>query len=400
MEISGKNKNQYIWLKNNYKFRYNVVSGMYEFRKLHKSKPKLGSTWEEYGDRFKNDIMLEMDFSDNKISGDLLTVYVESTYISPDYDPILEYFENLNKPESKTSKIDELVKTIKCDNPKFFELAFKKFLVSTVACLLEPDAVNDTCLVFRSPQGAGKSRWMRKLLPQRFRSRLLKEGNIDPNHKDAKISLAQYWFIHLDELETLKGKSLSDVKSFITQQRISERKSYGRYSSHFVRRASFIGSVNDPKFLTDITGNRRWLVFEINSIDYQHNIDIDGVWAEAYQLYCDGFAHWFDHDEIKELNEINDNFREMSSEEELLLKLFEFPEIEDGSGNWYSSTEIKMEIIRMHGHIGQQLNNNVLGRSLTRYCTLRKKSGVMKYYVRLKDSGVAEGGDDDSELPF
>lgn len=399
MEITGKLKNQFTWLKNNYQFRYNSVSGMYEFRKLKKGKPLPGNTWIEYGDRYRNDILLLMECDDLSIPEAKLNMYIESTIISSDYDPILDYFENLNKPEDKKSIIDELAKTIKCENPKFFQLAFKKFLVSTVSCLLEPDAVNDTCLVFRAPQGEGKSRWMRKLLPKRFRAKLLKEGNIDPNHKDAKISLAQYWFIHLDELESLKGKNLSDVKSFITQQRISERKSYGRYSSHFVRRASFIGSVNDPKFLTDITGNRRWLVFEVSAIDYQHNIDIDSVWSEAYQLYLDGYKHWFDKEEIKELNDINDNFREMSLEEEMLLKMYSFPTEEDNTGEWLATSDIMLEITRLHGSVGQKININTLGRSLSRYCPLRKKSGVNKYYVHLKQVGAAEGIDD-SELPF
>lgn len=402
MEISGKNKNQYQWLKNNYKFRYNVVSGMYEYRKLHKGKPIPNVTWEEFGDRVKNDIMLEMDFIDNQINESKLTIYVESSKMSPDYDPILNYFENINSfDKNGPSYISELAKTIKCDNPKFFESAFKKFLVSTVSCLLEPDAVNDTCLVFRSPQGAGKSRWMRKLLPKRFRSRFLKEGFINPKNKDHTIFLAQYWFIHLDELESLKGNNVGDIKSFITTQRISERKSYGRYNSHFIRRASFIGSVNEAKFLTDITGNRRWLVFEVESIDYMHNVDIDAVWSEAYHLYLDGYKYWFDNEEIKELNEINDGFREMSLEEELLLKIFDFPKTEDGSGLWYSTTEIIIEMIRLHGHIAQKLNNNVLGRALSRYCSLRKKSGVNKYYVQLRDIESAEVAEiDDQDLPF
>ena len=399
MEITGKNKNQYTWLKNNYAFRFNVVTGMYEYRPLKKGKPIVTETWQEFSDRVKNDISLTMDINDFAIADNKLTTYIESTIVSKDFDPILDYFENLNTHDQKgKSYISELAKTIECDNPRFFELAFKKFLVSTVSCLLEPDAVNDTCLVFRSPQGEGKSRWMRKLLPQKFRTRFLKEGFINPKNKDHTIFLAQYWFIHLDELESLKGANVGDIKSFITTQRISERKSYGRYNSHFVRRASFLGSVNEAKFLTDITGNRRWLVFEVSKIDYQHNIYIDAVWAEAYKLYCDGFKHWFDKKEIEELNNLNESFREMSLEEELLLKLYTFPKTEDGTGQWLSTTDLMVQMLGSQGNIATKLNNNILGRALSRYCHLKKKSGVNRYYLHVISEN--DDNDDKDDLPF
>ncbi len=403
MEITGKLRQQYQHLRNNYAFRYNIVTGMYEFRKCAKAKPIPNEPWQEFDDRIKNDILLDMSFQDLELPEAKFNIYVESIRMSPNYDPILSYFEELKsfKPNNE-SQISKLASTIKCDNPKFFELAFRKFLVSTVACLLEPDAVNDTCLVFRSPQGAGKSRWMRKLLPKKFQSRFLKEGFINPKNKDHTIFLAQYWFIHLDELESLKGNNVGDIKSFITTQRISERKSYGRYNSHFVRRASFLGSVNEAKFLTDITGNRRWLVFEVESIDYMHHIDIDAVWAEAYYLYKQGYQHWFDKKEIEELNNLNETFREMSLEEELLLQLFDFPKEEGGWGKYMSSTDVIMEIMKTQGQVGNKLNNNTLGRALSRYAVLKKKSGVMKYYVLYKEQqgGVEYTEEENDNLPF
>src|SRR5690606_1201827 len=158
-----------------------------------------------------------------------------------------------------------------------------------------PDEVNDVCLVFQSStQGVGKTRWMRKLLPEKFRSLYLYEGVVDTKNKDHTIYLSQYWFMHLDELETLKGANIGAIKSFITRQRISERKAFARYTTTFQRRASFLGSVNDDKFLTDITGNRRWLVFKVKDIDYEHLVDINGVWAQAYYYYKQGFKYWFD----------------------------------------------------------------------------------------------------------
>jgi predicted P-loop ATPase len=68
---------------------------------------------------------------------------------------------------------------------------------------------------------------------------------------------------------------------------INERLPYDRRTSILERRASFIGSTNNIQFLSDDTGSVRWLCFEIESINWKYNdeIDIDLVYAQAYHLY-------------------------------------------------------------------------------------------------------------------
>ena len=93
---------------------------------------------------------------------------------------------------------------------------------------------------------------MRRLLPKKFRNEFLYEGEIDTKNKDHVMYLSQYWFIHLDELESLRNNDIGAIKSYITRQRISLRKAFGRYKINLVRRASFLGSVNQDKFLQEI----------------------------------------------------------------------------------------------------------------------------------------------------
>lgn len=387
IDYIGKYKDQFIWLNNNYKFRFNIVTGLYEYKLLRKGRVIKGQEWQDFDDRTRSDILLRMFNENMDIADSKLNNYIESNYNSPNYDPFLEYFEDLKEWESGDKNyIKELCETIKTKNPNHLEKSIKKFLVATVACLLEPDEVNDVCLVFQSShQGVGKSRWMRRLLPAQFRSRYLYEGAIDTKNKDHTIYLSQYWFMHLDELETLKGSSIGAIKSYITRQRISERKSYGRYKSHFLRRASFLGSVNEDKFLTDITGNRRWIVFQTSHIDYEHLVDIDGVWAQAYFYYKQGFKYWFDNQEIKVINEINEEFREMSLEEEILIKYFGFPEeVDETASDYYylSTTEVLMKIQSMNGGILNKMNSSKMGKALSRHSKIKRMSnGVSKYYL-------------------
>ena len=64
-----------------------------------------------------------------------------------------------------------------------------------------------------------------------------------------------------------------------------------------------MASVNGNDFLTDPTGSRRFLPFEVLSIDIDRAIwvDMDRVYAEARTLLNNGFRYWFDDTEIEEL---------------------------------------------------------------------------------------------------
>lgn len=384
-EFGGKFKKQFNYIASHYEFRFNIVTADYEFRKLDFSKGKVKKNnlpWIKYDDRIRNRILLELIEKDLDISKEKFDLFIESEMISPDYNPFREYFENLKPWDGKIDYIEELSKTVKTNDKKRFLDALKKFLVGSLDCLLEEDAVNDVCLVFQSGQGLGKTRWMRKLLPSAFRSQYLYEGHINTKDKDHNQYLSQYWFIHLDELEALRGNDISAVKSYITRQRISLRKAYGRYKSHFVRRASFLGSVNEDKFLTDITGNRRWLVFTIFGIDYEHRVDIDGLWSQVFHLWNEGFKHWFDIEEIKEINQVNEEYRTMPLEEEMLLKYFEFPTEESYVGEYLGAADVMIKIGESKPAVMNKLNSISTGRALAKHCRLKKTTnGIQKYFL-------------------
>ena len=56
-----------------------------------------------------------------------------------------------------------------------------------------------------------------------------------------------------------------------------------------------VATGNNRRFLTDLTGNRRWLPFFVTDIDspYTHAIPHDRLYAQAYALYREGFRYWF-----------------------------------------------------------------------------------------------------------
>ena len=416
MRFEGKNSNAFNYISSKYVFRFNVVTNFYEFAVKRKKNKNL--KWIRYNDRHKNSILLELMQEHIEVATDKFNIFVESEACSPDYDPFNEYFENLKPYNKKKEKdyIDLFAKTINTDDSKRFKKTLERFLVGTLDCLLKRNSVNDVCMVFQSKQGRGKTRWMRTLLPKVFQDEYLYEGSIDTRNKDHNIYLSQYWFIHLDELEALKGNAIESIKSYITRGKINERKAYGRYSTYFERRASFLGSVNADKFLSDMTGNRRWLVFRVKSIDYMHGLDSDRLWAQVFALHAKGYRHWFNPEEIKELNEENEKFREVSLEEEMIIRFFEFPKWKTSKGEYTSGSEALQKIIFNVPGFNNKLTSYRINKALSKHSELKKMKGkVQRYYLEYMGADLevdspsvtfnsgkksSKSIDEDDDLPF
>lgn len=92
------------------------------------------------------------------------------------------------------------------------------------------------------------------------------------------FSLAEFVFICMEEIDELGASELNQIKAMTTQKVVNERMAYAHYKEHRAHIASLCGTTNNVQFLTDLTGNRRWLPFEISSIDnpYTHPVDYEG----------------------------------------------------------------------------------------------------------------------------
>lgn len=84
--------------------------------------------------------------------------------------------------------------------------------------------------------------------------------------KDDIIALSQYALICYEELDTMSPSELNQLKAVVTMQYTNERAAYGHYAEQRKHINTFCGTGNNPEFLSDPTGNRRWLPYEIESI--------------------------------------------------------------------------------------------------------------------------------------
>ena len=222
----------------------------------------------------------------------------------------------------------------------FYEY-LKKWLVAMVASWIDDDEVNQAVLVFIGDQGIYKTTWFSHLLPPELRDYFRIKVNSSRVGKDDLITLSQYGLVCYEELDVMTPSNVNTLKSVVTMPSIDERPAYGHYTEHMPHVASFCGTGNNVQFLTDVTGNRRWLPFIVESITSPREapFDYEGVYAQAYTLYRQGFRHYFSKAEEEVLKEHNRTFETPQSEQEAIMTHFHAPR--DGErGDFYTATDI------------------------------------------------------------
>lgn len=300
------------FLNDFYRFRYNVVLGRYYW-----ADNENPNDWKLFKDRDLNSLWLKTKASRIKTSKDFVKTVIESDF-TDDFNPFLWWYHNLPKHDN-VDYIAQLAKTVTTDsaqNQQKFQMWLTKWLVAHVA-QMETTKANHTALVLKGGQGVGKTTWLNKLCPEEL-AEYRYVGPIKRDDKDMQIVLAERFLVNLDELETMQRIEIGSLKSYMTTDEITVRRPYDRFADVLRRWASFVGSVNKSRFLTDDTGNRRFLVVEALEIDHRHGIEMKRVWAQAKDLFLSGYRYWFDADEIADVSDSNNKYRKVGLAEELV----------------------------------------------------------------------------------
>jgi putative DNA primase/helicase len=260
------------------------------------------------------------------------------------YNPVLDWIKSV-KWDGR-AHIDSLIDTIECplefpDDMK--TILITKWLISGVAAASAHGKFSSRgVLVLQGEQGGGKTSWFRHLCPRE--SNWFGEGLIlDPSDKDSLKQFVSHWIVELGEFEgTLRKTDIARLKSFITKETDLVRLPWARKMSEFSRRSILCASVNQQEVLIDITGNSRWWVVPCLRIDYEHNVDVQQVWAEAYVRYRENPVWWLTPDEEKRLTSQNRSFEANDPVEELLYAKLRW---DDAEYLWEprTATEILME---------------------------------------------------------
>lgn len=319
-------------------------------------------------DRIVNSLWSQMSTITRVNIQDMYRV-IESDYV-PVFNPFKAYLNNLCqsvKSVGDRDYIQELAQTVRVkggeQEQKLWHLYLKKWLVGMVASWLSEDVVNNVILVLIGEQGAYKTTWFNYLLPPPLKQYFYTKTNANRMSKDDILTLAQYALVCCEELDTMRPAELNQLKAAVTMPSIDERAAYAHYHEHRKHIASFCGTGNNTQFLSDPTGNRRWLPFEVDSIlsPREHPFHYEGIYAQALSLYTSGFQYWFTKEEIQELNRHNKQFETPHLEHELVDLYFRRP-IDSELGEFIS---VARALQMISNGISQKLSAVNVGRAFS-----------------------------------
>ncbi len=315
------------WLTDHVELIYNVVTDLTMMRSTEQSTPD--GQWETVDDRTLATLRsrIAIDTGKRVLKNDVYDV-IKSDF-APLVHPVRDYINALPRWDGK-DRVAELISHIRAeallpeqtDEQAQAELlwAFHKWHCAAVGGWIDNRVTNHQVLTLIGRQGIYKTTFFRYLLPPELRAYFWENAHNTFSSKDDHLALAENCLADIEEVEAIGLRELSELKSLITTDVIKERRPYARFREAKRRLASLCATGNQQRFLTDDTGNRRWLCFKVKHIDDPRTWDIDyqQLYAQLRDEFRSGFRYWFDYEDEKRVERLNQPFRVESDEEQLI----------------------------------------------------------------------------------
>jgi putative DNA primase/helicase len=262
---------------------------------------------------------------------------------SNQFNPVTEWINS--KQWDGVSRIDAFYDTVQEDtdkcSAKMKRIVMLRWAVSAIAAAFSPNGIMARgVLVFQGVQYSGKTRWIDALAPKDME--LIKTGRaLNVHDKDSVKQIVSSWISELGELDaTFKKSDIAALKAFITSDTDELRRPYAAAESRYARRTVFAASVNESKFLQDDTGNSRFWVIPIVSINHAHELDMQQVWAEFYVLWKGGEKHYLTNSEMTMLNGHNESFTAPEPIFEMVSSHLDWANFDPNDCRWMQTSDV------------------------------------------------------------
>ena len=313
--------------------------------------------------------------------------FLHSDYV-PRYNPVEEYLYDLGEWDGR-DRIRELADRVACRHPHWRDLFYRWFL-SMVAHWMGRDKQhgNATTPVLIGPQGYRKSTFCRILLPPELRFGYTDSLDFS-SKRDAERYLGRFFLVNLDEFDQISVTQQAFLKHLLQKPSASIRKAYTSSILEVRRYASFIATSNHKDLLSDLSGNRRFICVEVTApIDTNVSVNYSQLYAQAFHAVMHGERYWLDDTDEALLKESNEEFRQVSPLEHLLMSCFSIASPEAEDGEWLMAMDI-------FNHLQSKTKEklalgklNHLGRLLKKWNVPNKRLGKGSLYYLKKVSDV------------
>ena len=370
------------FLNDNYRFRFNELSGKVEFVTLPSDDR---SVWRVLTQKALNSIIIhakrERVCEKGSPKTDIVEM-VESDEIES-YNPIRYYLSNLPQWDGQ-NHVARLFGRLPGITTEQLEFLFV-WIRSAVAHWLQMDTLhgNECVPTLIGPQGCGKTTFMQRLLPPELREYFLDHLNLS-NKFDKEMALTNNLIVNLDELDAIRPSQHAALKQTLSKSKVNGRPIYGASQEDRPRYASFVATTNNPHPLSDATGSRRYICLTIPDgmfIDNTGEIDYGQLYAQVVHEIVDlKVPYWFDNNQVARIQELNLNYMEQKDIAEVIEVCIRKPK-EGEMGVRMKSGEILKLIQREYPTIKNDHSTKIhLGMAMKELGYEGKTHGNQTYY--------------------
>lgn len=240
------------------------------------------------------------------------------------YNPVVVWIDSM--PWDGVDRLPAICATLVAVEdypPELKVVLIVKWLLSAVAAARKRSGFRSRgVLTLQGLQGLGKTAWGRRLISdERLRDLVLKlDHHLDAGNKDSLLGAITHWIVEIGELDSSFKRDIARLKGFLTNDKDKIRRPYARVEAEYGRRTVFFATVNQADFLVDSTGNSRWWTIPVVKIDYNHNVDMQQLFAQLTVRYEAGDEWWLTPDEELQLDAWNARHRTYSMIADVLAK--------------------------------------------------------------------------------
>lgn len=312
---------EYLW--SHYAFRYNVLSGEYEYACLATSKAADESPiYATLNAEARRHLLMQLQREGINIPYISQVQTIIECSRAEQYNPLLHYYASLPTWDG-TDHIGELFRRL-TDDAMLLEL-LRRWIVGMVAQALGRTGRygHSLCpLLISERQGWGKSQFTRLLVPPQLEA--MYTDTFNPQLEEQSLrKMAQHLLVNLDEFDRFDERSHTTLKMMLQLPRIKVKRPHRAQFDMLARTASFIGTSNRRSLLRDLTGSRRYICVELRGpIDTDTPICHTQLYAQALHLLDGGMQYWLSEAETRQLEEHNSAYMVSRGAEQLFARHF------------------------------------------------------------------------------
>ena len=332
-----------IFLHTHYEMRKNIMTGVAQYRDNNGEDDE----FRDLDDEARNEMTMRAKEMGLKTWDRDIARFIESPRIEK-FDPVNTWLDSIGTWDGE-DRIKALAARVPTNQPNW-EHYLHIWLLGMVAHWQGRKSLTGNALVplLIGRQGCGKSSFCRVLLPKELRDYYNDRINFK-NETDLNLGLTSFALINIDEFDKTTARQQVLLKYLLSTADVKFRPPYGKAYKQYRRYASFIGTTNQPKPLTDPTGSRRFVCVEVTDmINFSDDLDHYQIYAQLKAEIEQGMKYWLDDDEIARLIDENERFQRIDSLEEMIAAVFRKPE-EGEAGHWFSATEVLEKLQARYG---------------------------------------------------